>query len=170
MELLLNIVVLTLEILYYSLFMKFSRKEGKLWKYIALFILATIIVIVFSSNSLIAYLVFILFSYMSLKYIVKLKVSLYDMLIIFIMLFCKLLVETPCYIFLINILSNFCVIVITSIIKIGIISLLHVKINALYNKLKTKWDRNNFYIRYIFSVLMFTYTIAACIFLIVKLF
>jgi hypothetical protein len=170
MELILNIIVLLFEIVFYSLFMKFARKEGKFYRYILLFILTTFLVILFSSNSLIAYLVFVLSAYVGLKYIVKLKVSLYDMLIIFIMLLCKLIIEIPFYVLLINIINNFCVTVITSIFKISLICLLHNKIELLYKVLKVKWDNNNFYIRYIFSTLMFTYTIASCIFLIVKLF
>lgn len=170
MKLFLDFIVLLFEVLFYSLFMKFARKEGKFCKYLLTFILATILVIIFSSNSLVTYLIFVLFTYVSFKYIIKLKVSLYDMLIIFIMLLCKLLIETPFYVALINRIDNFYVIVITSIVKISIICLLHKKIESMYKVLKLKWDNNNFYIRYIFSTLMFTYTIASCIFLIVKLF
>lgn len=170
MKLFLDFIVLLFEVLFYSLFMKFARKEGKFCKYLLTFILATILVIIFSSNSLVTYLIFVLFTYVSFKYIIKLKVSLYDMLIIFIMLLCKLLIETPFYVFLINRIDNFYVILITSIVKISLLCLLHNKVTKLYKELKVKWDRNNFYIRYIFSILMFTYTIASCIFLIVKLF
>ena len=42
MNIILNAIVLIFEVLYYALFMKFARKDGKFWKYILLFSLMTI--------------------------------------------------------------------------------------------------------------------------------
>ena len=84
MNLVLNILVLIFEILYYSLFMKYARKESKFHKLILLFTMITIIGMIIGTNNLPSYLILILMMSFGMKHIGKLKVSLYDMLIIFI--------------------------------------------------------------------------------------
>ena len=81
----LNIIVLIFEVLYYSLFMKYSRPEGKYYRYLILFTLITIIGLVIGTSNLISYLLLILMILYGIKYIVKIKISLYDMLVILIM-------------------------------------------------------------------------------------
>lgn len=44
MAILLNAIVLIFEVLYYSMFMYFSKKEGKFWKYIVSFTIITLII------------------------------------------------------------------------------------------------------------------------------
>lgn len=88
-----NIIVLIFEILYYSMFMKFARKEGKFWKYLLLFTLVTISGLFIPTNTLLSYLYLILAILFGLKYIVKINTTLYDMFFILIMIFFKLIIE-----------------------------------------------------------------------------
>ena len=75
---LLNIIVILLEIIYYSLFMKYSRKEGKFYKYILLFLLFSFITIFVDKRFLINYVLIFLFILYGLKYIVKLNHNKYN--------------------------------------------------------------------------------------------
>ena len=119
----LNIAVLILEILYYSIFMYYSKGEGKFWRYLLLFSLITILFFFVGTTQIYSYLILVLMMLYGLKYIVKVKTSLYDMLIIILMLFLKIIIETPLYIaffFSINDL-HFIITVIASISKISLI-------------------------------------------------
>lgn len=167
MALLLNVIVLIMEILYYSLFMKFARKEGNLVRYIIAFTIVTLLTGIFDIQTIFAYIVIVTSMLLSLKYIVKLKTSLYDLLFIFIMIFVKLTIEVAFFIIFNELLNTFIFYISFQLLKIVItISLRHV-INKLYSALKVKWDNNNFYIRYIFTVFMFLYVISAIIYLII---
>ena len=170
MNLLMNIIVLIFEVLYYALFMKFSKNRGNLIRYIITFVINTFIILIFGSNSLITYFLFMLFTYIALKYIVKTRVSLYDMLIVLIMLFVKLIIEFPFIMIFYKLLkiNQFIVTIMFDIVKIGLLFVFKEKINECYIKMKKLWDNNNFYIRYIFSCSMFLYTIIIVI-LLVKL-
>lgn len=163
-EILLNVVVLALEVLYYALFMKFARKEGKFWRYLLLFVIASILILI-TGNTFFAYLIFILFTYTSLKVIVKTKVSLYDMLIIVVMLFLNIAIQLPIFIICFNILKvgHFMTTMIFEVTKVLLLLLLNKKMNRYYIKGKRLWDNNNFYIRYIFSCSMFIYVIVTVI-------
>lgn len=156
-----HILVLIFEILYYSLFMKFARKEGKFWKYLLLFSLATILIIFIQNQNFLTYLIFILFVLFGLKYIVKLKVSLYDMLLIVIMLLFKLFIEFIFYIILFQLLkvNHFVTTIIFDFTKILFLLLINKKLYIYNQKFKKLWDNNNFYIRYIFSCLTYIYVI-----------
>lgn len=162
----LYVIILIAEIFYYSMFMKFTRKQGKFWKYLLLFALITIFFFFVGTDKIYSYLLLILTILYGLKYVVKIKTGLYDMLIIFIMLILKVLTETPIYMLLFNLFNIYIIGIIYSLIKIILVFLLKNKLNVLYKKLKKKWDNNNFYIRYIFTILMFAYSIISCIFII----
>lgn len=155
-----NLVVLVFEILYYSMFMKYARKEGKFSKYLLLFSISTLLILIFGNKGLESYIIFILFSYISLKYLVKTKVSLYDMFLIIIMLIFKLVIETIGFIVTYIILSNLILYLFSiSILKIILTYILRNKISNLYKKFKIKWNNNNFYIRYIFISFTYIYVI-----------
>ena len=136
----LHIIVLIFEILYYSMFMKFTKKEGKFWKYLLLFTLITIILFIFNTNNLYVYLIFILLALYGLKYIVNVKISLYDMFVIFTMLILKLIIETPIYFILYKYVNIYINGIITGLIKFLILFLLKDKLNIVYINLKKKWD------------------------------
>ena len=162
-----NIIVLIFEILYYSMFMKFAKNEGKFWRYLLLFSLITIVMLFVGTNTLYAYLIFVLLALYGIKYIVKTKASLYDMVIIYIMLFVKLIIELAVSYFVYFLIINNTLIVtsVFAVIKIIVLLIMKNKMNLIYNHLKLKWDKNNFYIRYIFVVMNFLYIIGIAIYI-----
>ena len=161
MSLLMNIIVLILEVLYYALFMKFAKKDGKIWKYFITFLLTTIIVAIFDSSKIYSYLLFIISSIMILKYLVKIKSNLYDMLVIVVMLFTKIIIEFINVMVFYNIFQLPIIVVtaIFTIFKLLFILKAKNKLNKIYNIFLNKWNNNDFYVRYIFSVLMIIYVI-----------
>ena len=162
-----NIIVLIFEIFYYSMFMKFAKNEGKFWRYLLLFSLITIVMLFVGTNTLYAYLIFVLLTLYGIKYIVKTKTSLYDMFIIYIMLFVKLIIELAVsYIVYFLIINNTLIVTsVFAVIKIIVLLIMKNKMNLIYNRLKLKWDKNNFYIRYIFVVMNFLYIIGIAIYI-----
>lgn len=162
----LYIMVLIFEILYYSLFVRLTRKEGNFFKYIISFTMCTMIVFICNSNNVLAYLTFILSSLFFLKYLVRIKVSLFDMLMIFAMLLLKVTIETPTYMILYKFLDIYTIGIIYSLVKITTLILLRNKLNNVYKFLKIKWDNNNFYIRYIFTSIVFIYVIISSVFIV----
>lgn len=164
-----NIIVLIFEVLYYSMFMYFSKKEGKFCKYILLFSLITISGLFIKTNNLISYLYLVLAMLFGIKYIVKVKTTLYDMFYILVMLLLKLIIEfTFCMILYILFKNTFISIIISNIVKLSFILLSKNNINNFYLKLKKKWDNNNFYIRYIFSCFTYVYVIVSVLFIIFR--
>ena len=164
-EILLNVVVLVFEVLYYALFMKFARKEGKFWRYLLLFILATILIMFLGTNTLISYLIFVLFVLYGLKYIIRTKVSLYEMCLITIMLLSKLIIEIIIMVVFYNLLkfNHFATTLIFSSMKVLLVFLFKKELNLLNNRLKKLWNNNNFYIRYLFSIVFYIYVIVSII-------
>ena len=173
MELTLNIIVLAMEVLYYSLFMKFAKGEGKLWRYIVSFSLINILFYFIGTNKIYSYFLLILIVLYALKYIVIVKTTLFDVLIIIIMLLYKLILEfiltISLYLIFKNIYNIYVGAIIVSIIKIISLFLIKNKMNIFYYKINKLWNNNNFYIRYITSILILFYIIASCILLIVEL-
>lgn len=166
MNVILNIIVLIFEVLYYSLFMKNARQEGKLFKYLICFSLVTLISGILNVQALISYMLSVLAMLVLLKYIVKLKIGLYDLLFLFIMMFVKVIIETIVFLIFGNIPSMVIFYMLLEFTKIAFILIFKDKINKIYYSLKEKWNKNNFYIRYIFTIFMFTYCIVSCVFII----
>lgn len=168
-EILLNVVVLVFEVLYYALFMKFARKEGKFWRYLLLFSAITVFFYFVGTSQMYSYLFLILMILYGIKYIVKVKVSLFDMFMIIVMLVSKLFLEfILCMLIYLIIKNTFVALMIANVFKIILLFVTNYKLNNLYNKLKSLWDNNNFYIRYIFSCSMFIYVIFSVLFLIYR--
>lgn len=167
MNFILNIIIVISEVLYYSLFMKYAKKDGKFTNYILLFGGISLIFCFVSHNNLESYLALSIMMLLGMKYIVKVKTSLYDLLLILIMLFIKILIETPLYMLYTPLLSKYLTGLIVSATKIPIAILLQDKLNKMNTSLKRKWEHNNFYIRYIFSILLFLYCIATVVLFIV---
>lgn len=162
-----NIIVLIFEILYYSMFMKFARKDGKFWKYLLLFTLVTIVTGIANINSLFSYIVIVSSILFGLKYIVKVKTTLYDMFFILVMIFFKLFIELIIYLIFIRIVNYKFLYILYQLSKIFFSFILKNKINVFYKKIKILWNNNNFYIRYLFSISMFLYFIFSMIYIIV---
>ena len=168
MKMVLHIIVLIFEVLYYSVFMKFTKKEGKFWKYLLLFSLITIVLIFTGTNNLYVYLIFVLLTLYGLKYIVKIDIGLYDMLWIVIMLFVKIIIEFIISMGIYYTINDFLIMtLLIAFIKPIILIILKNKLTVFYTKLKRIWYKNNFYIRYVFSCLSIIYVIITVIMFIV---
>ena len=164
-EILLNVVVLVFEVLYYALFMKFARKEGEFWRYLLSFTLITIVGTIINTNNMFSYLILNILIVLSLKYIVKLKVVSYDLFTIFLMLFSKIVIEYIIVLIFFNLLNESIsmVLIMIAISKILVVTSFKNEIKAVDKYFNKKWNDNNFYIRYIFTILMFIYVIVSFI-------
>lgn len=167
MALFLRVVVILFEILYYSMFMKFARKEGKFSRYLLLFILFSIISFFMNDSMIISYAIILLLILYGLKYVVKLKITFYDLFFIFVMMLIKVFIEIILALTLTIFIKNIILCkVFMGIAKLLLLFVIKDKLGYLYKELHKKWDNNKFFIRYIFDILMFVYIIIACLFLI----
>lgn len=169
MNILMNIIVLIFEVLYYSMFMYYAKKEGKFWKYILLYILLTIVILFVGNDNVYGYLIFSALNLIGIKYLIKIKTYFYDLLVIFVIFLLSFLIPIPIY-FIIGLFINntFILTFIYQTIKIILIFILKGKIKQYYNIFHKLWDKNNFYIRYIFTIFMFIFVIFSCIYSIYK--
>lgn len=167
MQLILGVIGLFLEALYYSLFIKFSKNEGNIFKYLISFIIISIVGIFIDVSTLVSYFVLIAMIIIALKYIVKVKTSVYDLLFLFIMLIFKLFIEILFFLIFFNFTkNNYIMALLLGICKVPILLILKNKLNLLYNELEKYWNNNVFYIRYGFAILMLIYVILSCCFLV----
>lgn len=166
-----NIMVLILEVLYYSLFMAFTRKEGKLINYCILFILVSLLGVILNTQDVTSYFILLFFIVFGIKYIVRVKTSMFEFLIVLIMLIYNIIIETIIYLLIYRLIGlNYIITtIIFETIKIGTCLLLNNKLNIMYQKLKNLWNNNNFYIRYLTSIMIYIYTIINCAVIIFKL-
>lgn len=103
-----------------------------------------------------------------LKYIARVETSVYDLLFLFIIMITKILIEGVCYLTFYNIFNKFAFTMIIDALKILFIIIFRKSINKCYYSLKNKWNNNNFYIRYIFNILLFIYIMMSFVFIIIK--
>lgn len=162
----LNILVLIFEVLYYSMFMYYAKGEGKFWKYILLFSIVSIFTGIFNINSIYSYIVIILSMLFGIKYLIKIKTSLYDLFFIILMILIKLFIEFTVYILFKDVLNIFYLYILFQTLKIVIVFIFKNKIKKIYKLLFILWYDNNFYLRYLFSILMFIYFIFGILYLI----
>lgn len=164
-----NIIVLLFEVLYYSMFMKFARNEGKFWRYLAAFTLITIIGLIVGTNTLYSYILLIIIIFLGLKYIVNLKMTLYDLFIIFVMLALKISIEGIIYMGIYMFYqNNFVLTMIATLSKNILVLALNKRLFKIYDYFKKIWYNNNFYIRYLFNTFMFFFVILSVVFLLMK--
>lgn len=168
MGLFLRILVIVFEIIYYSLFMKFSRREGKFSRYLLLFTLFSIISLFLDKSFMLNYVLIFLVILYGLKYIVRISISLYDLLFIIIMFLIKIVIEIPFYYLFALLLNGVTSTLLFQSIKVLLVYIFRNKLPIIYKQLNEKWKNNNFYIRYIFTILLFTYVIVSCLFLILR--
>jgi len=167
-----DFVVLILEVLFYSLFMKYSKKEGKLIRYVFVFIISSILVALLR-NYFPAYLLFIFSSYIGLKYIVRIKPSLYDVLVIIVMLLLNVTIELPIYLIFFKLFhfNRDIVTIMFELVKLFVVMIGKKCFDENYLKFKNVWDHNDFNLRYGFTIMLYLYvivTIALKIFTIFK--
>lgn len=156
---LLNFIVLAFEIIYYSLFMKSIKREGKFWKYVVIFVISTIFTLIFSKYSILSY-VFIIFSTLIVgKYILKINMKLYDFYLILAMMFFKILIEAITYTLFVNILGQYITIFLFEFLKILFVFIFNKALNKVYEKGMEVWKNNNFYIRYFTAIILILYLI-----------
>lgn len=159
-----NVIIFTLEVIYYSLFMHYADKRFNIRCFIT-FLLANIISLFIGYGNFYSY----LFYFIELSFIfriLKIKFTLYDLLFIIFSMIFKILIEFICFIILKDMMDLFVVTFLICLLKIFIITFIKNKILFVYNHLKIKWNNNNFYIRYIFNITIFIYIIASLLFMI----
>lgn len=164
--LILNFIVLLFEILFYSMFMYYSKREGKFSRYLLLFSLITIFFSFVGTTQLISYVVLIFMMLYGIKHIVKVKTTLYDMFILSLMLIFKIIIEGIVVLIFYNIFGMYITIFLFEIIKILTLIIFRNKLSLFYKYMYKLWYKNNFYIRYIFSCLIVVYVIFSALALI----
>lgn len=162
---LLNILVLVFEILYYSMFMYYAKGEGKFKRYLLLFTLITIIGLFIGTTYLYSYIYLIIMILIGMKLIVKCNVVFFDLFIIFIMMLFNFAIQVPFYLIM-PIFTKNLIVITFSLFSTKILFLFFAnKLTKIFKKIKKIWNNNNFYIRYLFIVFMFTYIILSVIYL-----
>lgn len=164
--LILNFIVLLFEILFYSMFMYYSKREGKFSRYLLLFSLITIIGTIIGTDYLFSYVILVFLKLNGLKYIVKLKPQLYNLFILVTMLIFKIIIEGIVVLIFYNIFGMYITIFLFEIIKILTLIIFRNKLSLFYKYMYKLWYKNNFYIRYIFSCLIVVYVIFSALALI----
>lgn len=165
----LNVIIMFLETFYYSIFMKSARKEGDFKRYFLLFGLFAIITIFMNRRFLINYLIIFFLILYGLKFIVKLKITLFDLFFIILMFISKVIIEMPLSLLSYSIVENIYVAsTMVGVLKVIIILLFNEYVEKIYEIMKLLWKNNNFYIRYLFSISLFIYVILSSIFLIIE--
>ena len=162
----LNIIVLIFEVLYYSMFMYYAKKEGKLWKYILLFSIVTIICGFINTKVFLNYLFLIIFILIGYKILINKKIIFFDVFIIFLMMIFKILFEFFAFYFFSLFFSNNISIIIFEILRLFFVLYVNFNLKKFFDNIKTKWDKNDFYIRYLFIIISFSYVIFSCLYLI----
>jgi hypothetical protein len=145
--------------------MKFARNEGKLWRYLLLFSIITFIFSFVGTQQIYSYLLLILTILYGIKYVVRIKISLCDILTIVSMIMLKIVIELSSM-FIFYGIFGFNQFITTIIFEIGKILFITITKENIFNynkKIKIMWDKNNFYIRYFFSIFAITYVIISTI-------
>lgn len=163
--LILNVIVLIFEVLYYSLFMYYSKNEGKLSRYILLFSLITTIGIFIGTDNLYSYILLIIMILLGIKYIIKCKLIFFDFFIIFAMLLFNFLLQLIPFIFISLFTNNIIIKTLFLIIIKGIFIIKSNILKGIFKNIKIKWDKNFFFIRYAFIVIMFLFIISSAIYI-----
>lgn len=162
--LLINILVIVFEVIYYGLFMKFTKGEGKLSRYLLLFTLISVIGLMIGTNNLMSYMYLILMILLGLRFIVKVKTSLFDLFVAIFMMFIKVIMELlGLVIFYAGLNSYISAMIFIMLSKIVLVVLLRDKLNVIYAKLKKLWDENAFGLRYICMCSLYLFVIVVVI-------
>ena len=156
----LNIILLLIDIIFYSIFLYSCRKDGKFNRYVILGIIVTVLALIVGTNNLLSYLLLVMTFLLGMKYIVKVKTSLYDMFIIIVMLFTKVSLELFPFVIFYIILGNYAVVyVLMIILKLLFLITARNNLHLFYKTMKKLWLNNVFKIRYIFICCTYIYVI-----------
>lgn len=169
MNIVLNIIGTTLEILYFSLFMYYSKKDNKFYKFFIAFTIVSLVGIITGNKFLLSYLTLIILMIICLKFLMKIKITFYDIFFMFLMMVFKFFFEGIFFVMLSQITNNiYFMAICLGILKVLFIFICKNKLKMIYNKLRNLWNNNFFYIRYIFTTFMLIYVIVSCCFLIIN--
>lgn len=162
-----QLIIFCLEILYYTLFFGFCRRSEKFYKLFIVFLLSNIISFFIGYGSFYSY-AFYFVEIAILMRLLKIKMTLYDILVLIVSMIFKLFIELIFFIFIRDNISTFFWVLLIGIAKNNILILIHKYLNTLYYKLKKLWLNNNFYIRYLFSTFLYLYLIFSIIYIILR--
>ena len=163
-----QLIVFLLEILYYTMFFSFCRKDEKPYKLFLVFLISNIISFFIGYGSFYSY-AFYFIEIAILTRLLKIKMTLYDILVLIVSMIFKLFIEVMFFIFIRENITTFAWICTIGIVKNNILIICNKKLNEIYNKLKKLWLNNNFYIRYLFSTFLYLYLIFSVIYIIVRM-
>lgn len=163
MKILANIIVLIFEVVYYSLFMKFSKDRGTLSKYLFLFCFITIIGGFIGTNLLISFAFLIFGTLIGMRYLINVKTSCFDLFIIIAMILFKYFIELMLYPILGSVFDYYLLMVMIGPIKVLIIYLIRNKLKKVYKFCYQKWSENIFYVRYVCMCFLYIYFIISAI-------
>lgn len=159
-------VILLFEVLFYSLFIKFVKPKSSFIRLLMLFAFLTLVNYIIGS-SIYAYIFFVILALLGLKYFVKTETTIYDLFIIVIMILFKAFLEIIDGLILQLFFENSNIISVgTSLLKTLILFPLKDNLLYQYRNFNLKWKNNNFYVRYIFTILIYVYVIFSLLFLI----
>lgn len=167
MNIILNAIVLIFEVLYYALFMKFARKDGKFWKYFLMFLLSNILCLFISFENFYAYLFYFL-GIILLSKLFKLNFKLYDLIVIILSMIIKLIIELLFFVIIKDKIDMFIWVAIIGIYKNEIIYVFRNNLRNIYIKIYEKWQNNNFYIKYFLNIAIFIYVISSLLYIIYR--
>jgi hypothetical protein len=158
-----NLIIFLLEILYYTLFIKLSKREKGFIKYFLVFLLANAISLFVGFSSFYSYLFYFVEIVLLIK-LLKVKFNLFDLLVIINSMLVKILIEFIAFLILREKLDLFIWILILGIFKNLILFIFKNLLQYCYIGLYKMWVNNNFYIRYIFNIMVFVYIISSLLF------
>lgn len=156
----LNIILLLVDIIFYSIFLYSCRRDGKFNRYVILGIIVTVLALIVGTNNLLSYLLLVMTFLLGMKYIVKVKTSLYDMFIIIVMLFTKVSLELFPFVVFYVMMENYAVVyTLMIILKLLFLITARNNLHLFYKTMKKLWLNNVFKIRYIFICCTYIYVI-----------
>ena len=162
-----QLIIFLLEILYYTLFFGFCRKNDKYYKLFVVFLIANIISFFIGYGTFYSYALY--FTEISiLARLLNIKMTLYDIFVLIISMIFKLIIELLFFIIIRENISLFIWVLAMGITKNMILLFINKILNKLYYKLKDLWINNNFYIRYLFSTFLYLYLIFSIIYIIFR--
>lgn len=163
-----QLIIFGLEILYYTLFFSFCRSKESKIKVFIVFLISNIVSFLIGFGSFYSYMLYFI-EIAILCRLLKIKFVLYDLFIIILSMLFKLFIELLFFMMFQKNIILFIPILIMGMSKNTILILLRKKLKNMYIKLKQKWDNNNFYIRYSFTVVLYSYVIASIVYIICNL-
>lgn len=160
-----SIIVNILEILYYSIFYKITKKEGSMIKYVGIFILGLIPTLILTNKSFIAYFLSVFLILGVNKHLNNNHTRICDLYIILVMMFIKIVLEGIVCIPFLGIVGLPICTIIFDFLKVLFLFIAYKTniLNKIYVKTVKLWDNNNFYVRYFTTIGIIVYLIISLV-------